>query len=74
MEAHHFEMHKHVLEYDDVMNRQREIIYGQRRQILGGVALTAGTAGLLGQLSPEAASAAEANGGKRSGKARRHLC
>jgi NAD(P)-dependent dehydrogenase (short-subunit alcohol dehydrogenase family) len=31
-----------------------------RRQILGGVAVTAGTAGLLGQLGPEAASAAEA--------------
>ncbi len=36
VEAHHFEMRKHVLEYDDVMNRQREIIYGQRREILGG--------------------------------------
>ncbi len=31
-----------------------------RRQILGGVAVTAGTAGLLGQIAPEAASAAEA--------------
>jgi len=36
VEQHHFEIRKHVLEYDDVMNRQREIIYGQRREILGG--------------------------------------
>jgi preprotein translocase subunit SecA len=36
VEQHHFEMRKHVLEYDDVMNRQREILYGQRREILGG--------------------------------------
>ncbi|MBI4084240.1 MAG: SEC-C domain-containing protein, partial [Candidatus Lambdaproteobacteria bacterium] len=36
VEMHHFEMRKHVLEYDDVMNKQREIIYGQRKEILGG--------------------------------------
>ena len=35
VEAHNFEIRKHVLEYDDVMNKQREIIYGQRREILG---------------------------------------
>ncbi len=34
VEAHNFELRKHVLEYDDVMNRQREIIYARRRQIL----------------------------------------
>jgi preprotein translocase subunit SecA len=36
VEGHNFEIRKHVLEYDDVMNRQREIVYGQRRDILGG--------------------------------------
>jgi preprotein translocase subunit SecA len=35
VEAHNFEIRKHLLEYDDVMNRQREIIYRQRRGILG---------------------------------------
>ena len=35
VEAHNFEIRKHVLEYDDVMNKQREIIYRQRRDILG---------------------------------------
>jgi len=34
VEAHHFEMRKHLLEYDDVMNRQREVIYSMRREIL----------------------------------------
>ncbi|MCX6345129.1 MAG: SEC-C metal-binding domain-containing protein [Armatimonadetes bacterium] len=41
VEMHHFDMRKHVLEYDDVMNVQRETIYGQRRQILEGADLRA---------------------------------
>jgi preprotein translocase subunit SecA len=36
VEAHNFEIRKHLLEYDDVMNRQRQIIYGERRHILEG--------------------------------------
>ncbi|OGH00224.1 MAG: preprotein translocase subunit SecA [Candidatus Lambdaproteobacteria bacterium RIFOXYD1_FULL_56_27] len=35
VEAYNFEVRKHLLEYDDVMNRQREIIYKQRRRIIG---------------------------------------
>jgi preprotein translocase subunit SecA len=34
VEGHNFDIRKHVLEYDDVVNKQREIIYEQRRQIL----------------------------------------
>jgi len=34
VEAHNFEIRKHLLEYDDVMNTQRKIIYGERRQLL----------------------------------------
>ncbi len=34
VEAHNFDIRKHLLEYDDVMNQQREIAYGYRRQIL----------------------------------------
>jgi preprotein translocase subunit SecA len=34
VEGHNFDIRKHVLEYDDVVNKQREIIYSQRRQIL----------------------------------------
>ncbi|WP_022852624.1 preprotein translocase subunit SecA [Thermodesulfatator atlanticus] len=34
VEAHHFEIRKHLLEYDDVMNKQREVIYSQRKEVL----------------------------------------
>ncbi len=34
VEGYNFDIRKHVLEYDDVVNKQREIIYAQRRQIL----------------------------------------
>ena len=36
VEGHNFDIRKHLLEYDNVMNRQREVIYAQRRQILAG--------------------------------------
>ena len=36
VEGRNFDIRKHVLQYDDVMNQQREVIYGQRRQILMG--------------------------------------
>ena len=36
IESRNYETRKHVLEYDNVMNRQREIIYGQRRRVLMG--------------------------------------
>ncbi|NOY12976.1 MAG: preprotein translocase subunit SecA [Deltaproteobacteria bacterium] len=36
VEAHNFDIRKHLLEYDDVMNRQREVIYTQRREVLAG--------------------------------------
>ena len=36
VESRNFQYRKSVLEYDDVMNKQREIIYGQRRQVLDG--------------------------------------
>ncbi len=36
VEGHHFDIRKHLLEYDDVMNKQREVIYRQRREVLEG--------------------------------------
>ena len=36
VEGKHFSIRKHVLQYDDVMNTQREIIYSQRREVLDG--------------------------------------
>jgi len=39
VEQHNFEIRKQLLEYDNVMNKQREIIYGQRREILEEVSI-----------------------------------
>ena len=36
VESKNFDIRKHVLQYDDVMNQQREVIYGQRREVLEG--------------------------------------
>ncbi|MDH5253435.1 MAG: preprotein translocase subunit SecA, partial [Nitrospira sp.] len=41
VEAHNFEIRKQLLEYDDVMNKQREVIYRHRRAVLSGENLTA---------------------------------
>jgi len=55
VEAQNFEARKHLLEYDDVMNKQREAVYGLRRQLLEGVdqkelILDDYVTGILGQL------------------------
>ncbi|MFC2067979.1 preprotein translocase subunit SecA [Chloroflexota bacterium] len=39
VEGYHFDMRKHLVEYDDVVNKQRELIYNERRKILGGTIL-----------------------------------
>ncbi len=36
VESRNFDIRRHVLQYDDVMNQQREVIYGQRREVLEG--------------------------------------
>ena len=36
VEGRNFDMRKHVLEYDDVMNQQRKVIYSERRKVLSG--------------------------------------
>ena len=36
VESQNFEMRKNVLKYDDVMNRQRQVVYGERRMVLEG--------------------------------------
>ena len=41
VEGHHFEIRKHLLEYDDVLNHQRQVIYGERRKTLTGADLRA---------------------------------
>jgi preprotein translocase SecA subunit len=39
VEGHNFDIRKHLLEYDDVLNKQREVVYNQRREVLKGEAL-----------------------------------
>ena len=41
VEGYHFDMRKHLVEYDDVVNKQRELIYSERKKILGGADLKA---------------------------------
>lgn len=41
VEGHNFDIRKHLLEFDDVLNKQREVVYSQRRFILGGQDLKA---------------------------------
>ena len=53
VEGRNFSIRKHVLEYDDVMNKQREVIYGQRRKVLEGEDLHAHFQKMVQQLMRE---------------------
>ena len=50
VEGHNFDIRKQLLEYDDVMNKQREVIYEQRRQVLKGEALQEAFNGMIAEL------------------------
>jgi len=50
VEARNFDIRKHVLEYDDVMNQQREVLYGERRKILKGENLRDNIIGMVGHI------------------------
>jgi preprotein translocase subunit SecA len=50
VEEHNFEIRKHILEYDDVMNQQRKVIYEQRREILAGEDLKEEVQGLAEEM------------------------
>jgi preprotein translocase subunit SecA len=51
VEAHNFDLRKHLLEYDDVMNKQREIVYARRRQYLRGGDLRTEMVEMAGELA-----------------------
>ena len=52
VEAHHFDIRKHLVEYDDVVNTHRDVIYGERNKILSGADLKANIQEMVGaQLS-----------------------
>ena len=50
VEARNFDIRKHVLEYDDVMNQQREVMYGERRKILLGENLRENIIGMVNHI------------------------
>ncbi len=54
MESRNYEIRKHVLQYDDVMNQQRELIYKQRRQVLEGENVHDNIVGMINQLIEDA--------------------
>jgi preprotein translocase subunit SecA len=41
IEGYHFDIRKHLVEYDDVVNKHREVIYGERRKVLSGADIKA---------------------------------
>ena len=53
VEGQNFDMRKHLLEYDDVMNRQRQVIYEQRKKVLRGEQLWADIEEMLAEVVEE---------------------
>jgi preprotein translocase subunit SecA len=49
VEAHNFEIRKHLIDYDDVMNKQREVIYTQRKEVLAGENIRATVESILNE-------------------------
>ena len=62
VEGHNFDIRKHLLEYDDVMNKQREVIYSQRRTVLEGENVEETVRDMMSELVENIA--AEFSGGK----------
>ncbi len=50
IEGRNYDIRRHVLQYDDVMNQQREVIYGERRQVLEGEDMRATILGMVKNL------------------------
>ncbi|TMC49178.1 MAG: preprotein translocase subunit SecA [Chloroflexi bacterium] len=53
VEGYNFDARRHVVEYDDVMNKQREVIYGERRKILEGTDTRANFAQIMERVVAE---------------------
>jgi preprotein translocase subunit SecA len=61
VESHNFDIRKHLLEYDDVMNKQREVVYHRRRELLSGASLKADVLDMCDALVEEIAAAHASN-------------
>jgi len=62
VEAQNFEMRKNVLKYDDVMNRQRQVVYGERRLVLEGQDIKAQVADFVNETLTAYVTVATSNG------------
>ncbi|MCC7403344.1 MAG: preprotein translocase subunit SecA [Bdellovibrionales bacterium] len=51
VEGHNFDIRKHLLDFDDVMNKQRTAVYTQRRQLLGGEGIERTVLDFLGEVT-----------------------
>ncbi|MFP6663118.1 MAG: preprotein translocase subunit SecA [Deltaproteobacteria bacterium] len=51
VEGHNFDIRKHLIEYDDVMNKQREVVYHRRREALSGTGLREEISGMIEDLA-----------------------
>ena len=51
VEGHNFDIRKHLLEYDDVMNKQRQVVYGLRRDVLLGLTVDDIVKDMLGEVT-----------------------
>ena len=63
VEGHNFDIRKHLLEYDDVMNKQRQVIYGLRREVLMGESVDGILREMLGDVT---STILDANADERS--------
>ncbi len=57
VEGHNFDIRKHLLEYDDVMNQQRTVIYGRRRELLKGDDIKSSVMDLIEESTDESVAA-----------------
>jgi preprotein translocase subunit SecA len=62
VEGHNFDIRKHILEYDDVMNQQREVIYRQRREALTSESLKPSILEMIAELAEDVAYAFSGRG------------
>jgi preprotein translocase subunit SecA len=49
IEGYHFDIRKHLVEYDDVVNRHREVVYSERRKIIGGADIKANIQSMIAE-------------------------
>jgi len=62
VEGYHFDTRKHLVEYDDVINKHRELIYGERRKILSGADLKANILSMVREEIQDMVTAHTGNG------------